>query len=127
MKLDQIDHVAITVSDLARSVEWYQTVLGLERRWQEVWELPVMLCAGATCLALFPADVSEPRAVPDPSRTIALRHFAFRVSRAAFEQAQTELRTSGIEFTFEDHAVSHSIYVLDPDGYRIELTTWELL
>ncbi len=29
MKLDHIDYVAITVSDLARSMAWYQDVLGL--------------------------------------------------------------------------------------------------
>lgn len=55
-----------------------------------------------------------------------MRHFAFRVDRANFEQAQHELTARGIEFEFEDHTISQSIYLSDPDGHRIELTTFEL-
>ena len=35
--LEGIDHVALAVRDVARSVAWYQRVLGLERRYQEAW------------------------------------------------------------------------------------------
>jgi catechol-2,3-dioxygenase len=66
------DHIALTVRDRERSPEWYQRVLGMERRYQEVWS----------------------------------------------EQ--------NILFSFEDHTIPHSIYLFDPDGQRIELTTYEL-
>jgi catechol 2,3-dioxygenase-like lactoylglutathione lyase family enzyme len=26
----------------------------------------------------------------------------------------------------EDHTIAHSIYIFDPDGHRVELTTYEL-
>ncbi len=65
--------------------------------------------------------------MPTPNHnTIAMRHLAFRVDRANFEQAQIDLRQRGIEFEFEDHTVSHSIYIYDPDGHRIEITTYEV-
>jgi len=35
------------------------------------------------------------------------------------------LCAKGMEFHFEDHSISHSIYLRDPDGYEIELTTYE--
>jgi catechol-2,3-dioxygenase len=55
-----------------------------------------------------------------------MRHLAFRVDRPNFLRAQAELRGRGISFTFEDHQIAHSIYLNDPDGYEIELTTYEL-
>lgn len=30
-----LDHVALTVRDQKRSLEWYQRVLGMERRYEE--------------------------------------------------------------------------------------------
>lgn len=55
-----------------------------------------------------------------------MRHFAFRLNRADFEQAQMELREQQIPFRFEDHIMAHSLYLSDPDGHRVELTTYEL-
>ena len=58
--LQQIDHVALTVTDLEKSIAWYQDVLGLERRYRETWgDCPAMLCAGSTCVALFPLRLAE--------------------------------------------------------------------
>jgi catechol-2,3-dioxygenase len=53
-------------------------------------------------------------------------HVAFRVDREAFEAAQRELSERGIETSFSDHGASHSIYFEDPDGHRLELTTYEV-
>jgi catechol 2,3-dioxygenase-like lactoylglutathione lyase family enzyme len=124
-KIDHLDHVALAVKDLERSMAWYQEVLGLERRHQEVWgEVPAMLCAGMTCVAFFPTATDAPNPPPDDN-TIAMRHLAFRVNRANFEKAQAELRRRGVDFDFQDHEISHSIYFADPDGHRLELTTYE--
>ena len=35
-------------------------------------------------------------------------------------------RRAGIDFRFEDHGNAHSVYLRDPDGHTIELTTYEL-
>ncbi len=124
-RIEGIDHVALCVKDLERSRVWYQEVLGLERRYQEAWgEVPTMLGAGNTCIALFPTTTPEPKSTPDYN-TIAMRHLAFRVSRKNFEQAQAELQRRSIAFEFEDHDIAHSIYFSDPDGHRLELTTYE--
>ncbi len=126
MKLDQIDHVAIAVSNLSLSLAWYRDVLGLERRFEDVWgDVPTMVCAGETCVALFPAHSPRPKPTPGPD-TIAMRHFAFRVDRENFRQAQERFRKLGVEFSFADHGVAHSVYIADPDGHRIEITTYEI-
>jgi catechol 2,3-dioxygenase-like lactoylglutathione lyase family enzyme len=59
------------------------------------------------------------------STRVGFHHLAFRVDRENFELAQQDLRAAGIEFEFADHDVSHSIYFSDPDGVRLELTTYE--
>ena len=126
-EIRQIDHVAFTVRDLERSIAWYHDVLGLERRHEDVWGgVPAMMCAGDTGVALFPAATSNPDAAPEHANTTVMRHLAFQVDRDNFVRAQTELARRGIPFNFEDHQISHSIYFNDPDGYEIELTTYEL-
>ncbi|MFQ5662725.1 MAG: VOC family protein [Terriglobia bacterium] len=125
--IDHIDHVALTVKDVERSIAWYQEVLGLERRYQEDWgNQPAMLCAGPTCVALFASATASSNAPPDGTSGIVMKHLAFRVDRANFEQAQAELSRRRIEFSFEDHGISHSIYFRDPDGHEIEITTYQL-
>lgn len=114
VRIEHLDHVALNVHDVERSREWYERVLGLQRRYQESWTAPVMVCAGATCLALF-------EGAPGGS---ALRHVAFKVRREHFAEAQQHLRAHGITFQFEDHGIAHSIYFRDPDGHVIEITTY---
>jgi catechol 2,3-dioxygenase-like lactoylglutathione lyase family enzyme len=119
-----IDHVAIAVHDVERSAEWYCNVLGMERRHPEWGTSPQMVCAGETCVALFAIE-----GVPSqrPGRDmVAMRHLAFRVDRAGFERGREELRERGIEIEFMDHETAHSVYFEDPDGHRLELTTYEL-
>ena len=126
-EIRQIDHVAFTVRDLEKSIAWYHDVLGLERRHEDVWgSVPAMMCAGDTGVALFQAATSNPDAAPEHANTTVMRHLAFQVDRDNFVRAQTELARLGVPFNFEDHQISHSIYFNDPDGYEIELTTYEL-
>lgn len=123
--LDGIDHVALNVRDLQRSIDWYREVLGLEPRFEEWAPVPTMLCAGETCVALFPAE--QPSDEPgSPQKRQGMRHLAFRLDRAGFQAAQQELSDRSIEFRFSDHGSAHSIYFDDPDGHKIELTTYEV-
>ena len=72
-------------------------------------------------VALFPArgDPVEPQTME------SLPHIGFRTSRSAYEAAKAELVAKGIEFREWDHTVAWSIYVLDPDGHNVEITTYE--
>jgi catechol 2,3-dioxygenase-like lactoylglutathione lyase family enzyme len=124
-KLEQLDHVAITVRDLDQSKEWYVETLGMEHRFPDLWDgVPVMLGLGSTLIALFPAEGEAQPSATHPAVRVA--HFAFRANRANFETARRELATKGIETSFQDHDISHSIYFSDPDGHRLEITTYEI-
>lgn len=122
--LQHLDHVAIKVSNLARSVQWYCDILGMKHEFQGLWGgVPVMLSLGPTWLALFPAAADG--ATP-PLPAIRVDHVALRADRPNFEAARRELPAKGIPIVFQDHEISHSIYFSDPDGHRLEITTYDL-
>ncbi|MFN2507993.1 MAG: VOC family protein [Chthoniobacterales bacterium] len=124
-ELEGIDHVALAVRDVARSAQWYTGVLGFEARHEGMWNgVPTFVGKGRTALALFPVGQSD--AIPRPRGSITMLHLAFRASRAQFLAAQGDLKARKIEFTFQDHEISHSIYFRDPDGHELEITTYEV-
>jgi catechol 2,3-dioxygenase-like lactoylglutathione lyase family enzyme len=129
MNLEALDHVGLAVSDVDRSLEWYQRVLGLERAFEEAWGTypAVLVTPGAnglpgTGVALFPARSEH----IEPSTFSSLAHVGFRATREQYEHAKAELATHGIEFRESDHKVAMSIYVLDPDSHLIEISTYDV-
>ena len=125
MKLQGLDHVALSVRDIEQSVQWYVEVLGLERQHEGKWNgIPTFIGKGETGIALFPIGKKE-QGNGARSRTRML-HFALRADRENFLRAQKELAERKIPFSFEDHGIAHSIYFRDPDGHEIEITTYEL-
>ncbi len=126
MELEGIDHVALGVRDIKQSANWYIEVLGFERLYENMWGgVPVFLGKENTAIALFPAKPdSKPPSLSH--RELRMLHLAFRANRENFLAAQRELKNRGIEFEFQDHEISHSIYFSDPDGHALEITTYEL-
>lgn len=125
-RVEGIDHVALNVRNLEVSLAFYRQVLGLERLHEEAWgDRPAVIGAGTTALALFAADESEAGAEIRQGEA-GMRHVAFRVDRASFEQAEGRLGDHGLEYTVSDHGIAWSIYFRDPDGYKLEITTYEV-
>ena len=122
MDLEGIDHVALSVRDVEKAAQWYIDVLGFEKKFERMWDgIPIFIGKGTTALALFPAKADTP-----VSGDIRMLHLAMRANRENFVAAQEELKQRGIKFEFQDHEISHSIYFRDPDGHRLEITTYEL-
>jgi catechol 2,3-dioxygenase-like lactoylglutathione lyase family enzyme len=121
VELEALDHVGLVVADIPRSVRWYQEVLGLRRAHEEAWgDFPAVLEANGSGVALFPKGDGRPIPADDP-----MRHVGFRTSRRGLETAKAELRDRGIAFEEGDYGVAWSIYLPDPDGYQVEITTYE--
>jgi catechol 2,3-dioxygenase-like lactoylglutathione lyase family enzyme len=127
MELEGIDHVALSVRDVEQAAKWYEEVLGFERRYQGMWNgVPVFIGRRETAIALFPAKPPADSPSVSSSDEIKMLHLAFRARRKNFLGAQKELKRRGIRFEFQDHEISHSIYFRDPDGHRLEITTYDL-
>ena len=124
MDLEGIDHVALSVRDVEKAAQWYIDVLGFERKFEGMWDgVPVFIGKGTTALALFPV---RERSTSGGQPEIRMLHLALRANRKNFLVAQDELKQRGIEFEFQDHEISHSIYFRDPDGHQLEITTYDL-
>jgi catechol 2,3-dioxygenase-like lactoylglutathione lyase family enzyme len=100
-ELERLDHVALTVADVDRSIEWYREVLGLEHVHEDEWgRNPAFLTSGSTGLALFPARGSgaPPAGHPDG---LAMWHLAFRADRRNFDRAREQLGSRDIDFQLQ--------------------------
>ncbi len=109
--------VSLTVSDVARSLEFYQEALGLQVQRRQ--EGAIYLGAGAQELVAL----SETPDAVKAARTTGLYHFALLVpSRLALAYAMQRLAARGAAITGgADHGVSEAIYLDDPDGNGIEI------
>ena len=84
-----------------------------------------MVGVGTTSIALFPVETDAPQ--PAPGRNVlAMRHLAFRADAETFAQLQCELGGKHIAFELQDHDIAQSIYLHDPNGHQIEITTYDL-
>ena len=100
---------------------WYTDVLGLRRVHEQAWgDFPAVLEANGSGIALFPRTDGYPIGPDDP-----LRHVGFRTTRAELEQARAELTARGMPFDAGDYGIAWSLYFPDPDGYLVEITTYE--
>jgi catechol 2,3-dioxygenase-like lactoylglutathione lyase family enzyme len=125
LQVEQIDHVALTVTDVERSMSWYAEVLGLRQDgdWLPASGDPAFMAAGSTSIALFPV---RGEGLSPGWEAIAMQHLAFRIDRKGFDKAEEELRARGLDPRFADHGNAHSYYFSDPDGHTLELTTYEI-
>ena len=123
IQLNFLDHVAIRVRDMEVSAEWYTKVFGLKRVETEQWgAYPIFMMAGKCGVALFPA-VEKDTSLDPNSLNVKIDHFAFNVDRTSFEAAKLHLSELKIEYILKNHFYFESLYVNDPDGHCVELTT----
>ena len=117
----RMDHVGINVTDLQRSADWYQKVLGftIYHKWKTTW----MIRRGEMRLGLFLRP--NAKKINDLDNTLAITHFAYGTDDKGFNEAQERLTELGVKFDPpEDTGVAHSIFIYDPDGYQVEITSY---
>jgi catechol 2,3-dioxygenase-like lactoylglutathione lyase family enzyme len=110
-----LSHVALTVSDRARSAAFYAEHFAMTERVHEDEHLLILGSNDGSLLALSTGDV--PPALP---RT---NHFGFRVADPdEVRRARERFAAAGVaETEWQDDGAFVRVQVADPDGYRVEL------
>jgi catechol-2,3-dioxygenase len=124
MSVKELGHLVLYVRDLERSEAFYRDVLG----WNELERPETMPAAaftsGRTHHELLLIEVG-PDAQPIPAgRRVGLYHFGLKVGDSDDElrEALARVQAAGVQVVgASDHTVTHSLYLLDPDGNEIEL------
>ncbi|MFZ2354126.1 VOC family protein [Paucilactobacillus nenjiangensis] len=124
MKLNQLDHISIIVSDLVRAKEFYVSKLGftIKREVERVNKRDIMLDLenGQVQLEIF-VKANAPTRLNYPEAR-GLRHLAFRVEQ--IEQVVDELKQKGIDcepIRRDDFTGEKMTFLFDPDGLPLEL------
>ncbi|SBU01551.1 conserved protein of unknown function [Candidatus Promineifilum breve] len=128
LRIDNIHHITLTVSDLARSADFYMRHLGF----QPLVDLGSrrLFTNGHFILGVtLPSDPDAPTPDDDhfSENRIGLDHVSFNVSsRAELEAAAASFDAHGITHgEIRDLGSSFGVYVMsvrDPDNIQLELT-----
>jgi catechol 2,3-dioxygenase len=116
----RLGKVVLQVADLARSLEWYQRVLGMRVLENDAGRARLGVQGAEAALVEL---VERPGARPMPRRgRIGLYHFALLLpDRAALGAFIAHLAEVGEQAGMADHLVSEALYLSDPDGLGIEV------
>jgi catechol 2,3-dioxygenase len=123
MKVRELGHIVLTVSDLEASIRFYRDILGFKQV-SQMGDRGAMFSAGRTHHELF-LQQARPGAAPIPEgRPIGLSHFALKIGTTDEElrSAIAEVKAAGVTIDhMTDHGVTHSVYLRDPDGNCCEI------
>lgn len=126
----QLDHLNLSVTCFAESVQWYERVFGFELVEQGVDEGKPwgILRSGDSMLCIYENPQLEPLDEDEDLNTYhRVNHFGLRICDGdAWKQV---LERYGIRVSYGGNSIryphSTSWYVSDPTGHRIEVVLWD--
>ena len=128
IRISGLDHVALSVADLERSRKFYEDVLGfkISRRENQKPGSEYFLDCGPSLIGLIQGDPKgDKHELQDGG--LGGNHFSFRIHTSDFDAAVESLKKHGVTITFQKkREKSWSVYFLDPDGNKLEMTSWPL-
>ncbi len=128
-----LDHVALSVPDIAQSIAWYQKMFGFKevRHGEEPNGMHTALIQRDDVrIELFqvPGAAPLPESRRNPSedfRTHGVKHFAFRVKDVRAVLAQLQTKGVKVAFKLHDYPGVAFVFVSDNAGNAIELIQYK--
>jgi len=123
MRVHELGHIVLFVRDLERSRRFYRDILG----WREValWgNKGALFSSGRTHHELLLLEVGPDAQDLPQGKRVGLYHFGLKIGESDKDllEAVRVLREHGVPIVgTADHTVTHSLYILDPDGNEVEL------
>lgn len=131
MQIKELGHAVLFVKNIERSTHFYRDVLGfhaVERTNGDGSPTPlggaVMFTSGRTHHELLLIEVGEDAPHPGLGRRAGLYHLGFKIGDKDDDLREAVSRLSAEKVPIlglSDHTVTHSLYILDPDGNELEL------
>jgi len=121
MTIKELGHVVLYVTDLARSADFYRDTLGFREIVRD--RQTALFSSGRTHHEMLLIGIGGR---PKEKRGVepGLYHIGFKIGDGpeALREAHRELSAKGVTIIGSaDHHVTHSLYILDPDGNELEL------
>ena len=135
--IQKFHHIAFRCNDAKETVDFYRDALGMELvgcmaedRVPSTHEpdpyMHVFLDAGMGNILAFFELPNSPKMDRDRNTPEWVQHIAMQVANVeALEKTKEKLEGMGIDVVgITDHTIFKSIYFHDPNGHRLELSTW---
>jgi len=132
IKVTDLDHIVLNVSDIERSLEFYTNVLGLEGERVEDFKdgrvgFPSVRINEHIIIDLFPTKETGSKLKENEKRPGNLNHFCLVVGKNDFSGIVEYLKENKV--AIREGPISRwgargratSVYFLDPDGTEIEI------
>jgi catechol-2,3-dioxygenase len=121
MRIHELGHIVLYVSNLTRSADFYKKTLGFHEIKRDLHM--ALFSSGRTHHEMLLIEVGgTPRSSLAP--TPGLYHIGFKVGNSPedLQEVYKELSGKGVHILgASDHTVTHSLYILDPDNNELEL------
>lgn len=121
MEIKELGHVVLYVTDLKRSADFYRDTLGFHEISRD--RQTALFSSGRTHHEMLLIEIGG---APKQKRGVepGLYHIGFKIGDGpeSLREVYRELVAKDVVIVGSaDHSVTHSLYILDPDGNELEL------